>query len=137
MMIRVKQVVRFGAHGCAQEIPIQGHDIRVLMGEADGLRPIQGPQYAAAALSHLNAVVNRLTAAAGAAAGASHNLYKVIGHIALLQGPHKLAGIAQAADHRNANGTGAGNLEYSLLPAVHTADSVERIGVRIAPVTMR
>ena len=56
-------------------------------------------QDAAALFRQLHAVVDGLTAAAGAAAGTGHDLHEVIAHLAPLQGGHELAGVQQAAGH--------------------------------------
>lgn len=86
---------------------------------------------AAAFFRHLHAVMDRLTAAAGTAAGTSHDFHKVVADLASLQGGHELAGVQQAAGHSHGNHSRAGDLKFSVLPAVHAPDVAEGIGVRI------
>ena len=71
-----------------------------------------------------------LPAAAGAPAGTSHHLNEVVIHIALVDGVHQLTGVAQSADHCHADVARAGDGEYGLLPAVHTAYGGEGVRLR-------
>ena len=101
------------------------------MGEAQRHTLVNVPENVAAGLRQLLSVMDRLSAAAGAAAGTGHDLHEIIAGLAFLQRVHQLTGIAQTADHRHAHLPRSGDLKGSFLPAVHTADSTEGIGIRI------
>ena len=53
------------------------------------------------------AVDHRLTAAAGAAAGAGHDFHKVVTDFAGFQSPHQPSGVAKTADNSTAEGEAA------------------------------
>ena len=69
VVVGVQQVVRLFAKRRAKIVAIERLDVRILVREAQQLVLIEPPENAAAILRQLHAVVNGLTAAAGAAAG--------------------------------------------------------------------
>ena len=119
------------AQGLMEVLVIQGLYLRVLMGEAHRHILVNVPENVAAGLRQLLSVMDRLSAAAGAAAGTGHDLHEIVAGFPLLQSVHQLTGIAQAADHRHTHLPCSGDLKGGFLPAVHTADSTEGIGIRI------
>ena len=77
-MVCVQQMMGNIAEGLFQVIAVQLPHVRVLMGEPAGGGLIDAPQDAAAFFRQLHAVMDRLTAAAGTAAGTSHDFHKVV-----------------------------------------------------------
>ena len=132
LMVGVKQMVGYIAEGLFHELPIQLVDLGILVGEPGGGGLVDVPQDAAALFRQLHAVVDGLTAAAGAAAGTGHDLHEVIAYLAPLQGGHELAGVQQAAGHRHGHRSGSGDIELGFLPAVHAPDIPEGVGVGIS-----
>ena len=100
-MIRVKQMVGLPSQRPLQELLIEGLDLRVFMGEADGALLVQGVQTLPSLGGVVLPVVDGLTAAAGTSAGTGHDLYKIVGDLSALQGLHQLPGIPQPGDHRH------------------------------------
>ena len=100
-MIRVEQVVGLPPQRSLQELLVEGLDLRILMGEANRGLLVQLPQSVAPLPGQLLPVVDGLSAASGAAAGAGHHLHEVVAALPALQGLHQLPGIPQAGDHRH------------------------------------
>ena len=100
------------------------------MGKAQIGNGVQTVKLFSPAFRQLLAVVDGLSAAAGAAAGTGHHFHKVILHFAPAQSLDQPPGVAQAADYGHPNG-GVGNVEGGLLPAVHTPHILEGIGGRV------
>ena len=113
-----------------QEFPVQRLHVLVPVGEPHLGTLVDAPQDIAAIGRQLLPVVYGLPAAAGAPAGTSHHLNEVVIHIALVDGVHQLTGVAQSADHCHADVARAGDGEYGLLPAVHTAYGGEGVRLR-------
>ena len=78
MVVGVEQVVGLLAQRRFQVLAVQRLHVLILVGEADGHVLINAPQHVAAVGGRLFLVVDRLSAAAGAAAGAGHDLHKVV-----------------------------------------------------------
>lgn len=134
-MVCVQQMMGNIAEGLFQVIAVQLPHVRVLMGEPQGAALSMLHRDAAAFFRQLHAVMDRLTAAAGTAAGTSHDFHKVVADLASLQGGHELAGVQQAAGHSHGNHSRAGDLEFSFLPAVHAPDVAKASGSGFFPVT--
>ena len=100
-MIRVKQMVGLPSQRPLQELLIEGLDLRVFMGEADGGLLVQLPQGIASFAGQFLPIMDGLSAASGAAAGAGHHLHEVVAALPALQGLHQLPGIPQPGDHRH------------------------------------
>ena len=120
----------FFAQGGSQIIPIECLDLRVFVGESKAADSVQTVEPLATDTGQLLRRVDGLTAAAGTAAGAGHDFYKVVLYLAAPQGTNQLAGIAQAADHSHPEGV-AGNVKFRLFPAVQVPDGAERVGLGI------
>ena len=75
--------------------------------------------------------MNRLTAAAGAAAGTCHDLHKVILYAAGLERLQKLSGVPKAAHNCRADLACAGDLKAGFLPALHAAHGGKYVRVGI------
>ena len=61
LVIRMEQVVRTAAEGGTQVLPIQGLDLRILMGEPHRGLLVDAPQHVSTGLGHLRAVVDGLS----------------------------------------------------------------------------
>ena len=107
---------------------------RIFMGKAQIGNGVQTVKLFSPAFRQLLAVVDGLSAAAGAAAGTGHHFHKVILHFAPAQSLDQPPGVAQAADYGHPNG-GVGNVEGGFLPAVPYPAHPEGIGGRFLPVT--
>ena len=124
----MEQMVGTVAQRLFEVLVVQLQHILVLMGVANLHVLIDGPQHITAVLGHFLAVVDGLTTAAGAAAGTGHHFHEIVADLAVLQGVHQAAGIAQTTDNGHADGTGTGDGEGGFLPAIHAADGAEGIG---------
>ena len=123
--------MRLVGQGLFQILLVEGVHLGILMGEAELAALVQLPEHRAAEGGHLQAVVDGLAAAARAAAGAGHDLHKVVCHFSGLNGLHELTGVGQAVGHGHPDGACTGNVEGGFLPAVHAADREEGIGVGV------
>ena len=95
----MKQLVGQMRSWLSKVIVVQFLYLLVFVGEADCIFLIHGVELGASLFSQLFSVVNRLSAASGAAAGTGHDLHEIVAHIAFLKGVYQLSGIAQAAGH--------------------------------------
>ena len=102
----------------------------VLVGEAQWGVLVQLIEVFSAFAAPLLSVVDGLAAATTAAGGASHAFDEVIMHLARLQRVDQLADVAQAVDHRRADGDIA-RPEGALFPALQTAHAAEGVGVGV------
>src|SRR5699024_6817117 len=110
-------------------------DIRIFMGITDFGMLIQEIQPFPAFKGPLLSIVNRLAAAADAAAGTGHDLYKVIVDLAALDLLQKPPGIAQPADNSRPN-RNVSDGKLRLLDALVGVESAapnrfKRVGQRI------
>lgn len=74
--------------------------------------------------------MDRLSAAAHAAARTGHDFNEVVEHFFLAYRFDQPAGVAKTADHGNLDG-GAGDIDRGFSPAVHAADTVKSVRFRI------
>ena len=93
-MVGVEQEFCLLTKGLAQEFSIETLYIWVIMGLTERTLFVQTIQLFATTASQLLTVMNRLTAAANAAAGTGHNLYEVIMYLAGTNILHKITGVA-------------------------------------------
>ncbi len=113
--------------GLAQIILIELLHRRIFVREAQGSALVQGVELCAPAFRQLLTVVYRLSAAAGAAAGAGHHFHKIILNLAPPQGFDQSPGVPQAMGHSYPQ-NGSLNLEGGFFPAVHAAHVPEGVG---------
>ena len=127
----MQQMVRTFGQRLSEILFVKCLHIGVFMRETKGHLVVKSPQDISARLGALLAVVNRLTAAAGAAAGTCHNFHKIILNAAGLERLQKLSGVSETTDHRRADRACTGNVETRFLPALHAAHGGKCIRVRI------
>ena len=80
--------------------------------------------------SHEGTVYDRLSAAADTSARAGHDFDEIIGNLTLIEGCQKLVGIAESIDNSNLK-LDTGKVKCRFFPAVHTADCLESVRIRI------
>ena len=90
-MVGVQQLLCFFTQRFFQEVLIKLLYIRIVVGLAHRTVAVDGIELIAQYIGTLFAVMNRLTAAANAAAGAGHNFHEVIMNLACLQLVEQLA----------------------------------------------
>ncbi len=117
----MQQMMRTLGQRLSEILFVKRLHIGVFMRETKGHLVVKSPQDISARLGALLAVVNRLTAAAGAAAGTCHDLHKVILYAAGLERLQKLSGVSETAHNRRADRACTGNVETRFLPALHAA----------------
>ena len=100
------------------------------MREADRVVLVNLVQLLPALASQLAAVVDRLAASSGAAAGTCHDLHEIILHGAAADGADQLPRVAKTAGHRGVD-DGASDVEVGLLPPVQAAHTAEGVGVGV------
>mmetsp|Transcript_27715 Transcript_27715/g.70629 ORF Transcript_27715/g.70629 Transcript_27715/m.70629 type:complete len:221 (+) Transcript_27715:691-1353(+) len=101
VVVGVQQVVRGLAQGSSQELGVQLLDERVLVRPADVEPLVQVVHGRLPLLQDLLVGGAGLAAAADAAAGARHDLDKVVVHAARLEVGDDLLGVAQTVGHRD------------------------------------
>ena len=89
------------------------------MGEPDIADLIQAIQDLSPVPRKLLSVVDWLAASACTSAGTGHDLHKVVGNFSFPECFHQFSGIAQSAGNRHLE-NGACQIEFCLLPAIHT-----------------
>lgn len=104
------------------------------MGEPDIADLIQAIQDLSPVPGKLLSVVDWLAASACTSAGTGHDLHKVVGNFSFSECFHQFSGIAQSAGNRHLE-NGACQIEFCLLPAIHTPDCPKCVRFRILLVT--
>ena len=127
----MKQMMCSLSQRLLQILTVERLDIRILVGESDGGLGIQCPQHIPARRGHLPIVVNRLAAAAGAAARAGHHLHEIVIRLAGIHRLHQGTGITQSADHSYPHLSGAWNGKGRLFPRLVAADLGKGVGIRV------
>ena len=97
-MVGVEEAFSTLAQGLLKVFAIKGYHVGVVVGLAELALVIQLVQLLAQHAGTLLAVMNGLATAAHAAAGAGHDFYEVIMHLAGLQILDEAASITKAAD---------------------------------------
>ena len=129
-VIGVQQLVGHAGERFLQVFVVDFLDLRVLVGEAEFASGVQEVEVFGADLRHLAAFVDRLSAAAHAAARTGHDFNKVIEDFLFADCFDQAAGIAEAAYDSDFDG-GAGDVDGGFPPAVHAADAVEGVRFRV------
>ena len=119
----MQQMVRTFGQRLSEILFVKRLHIGAFMRETKGHLVVKSPQDISARLGALLTVVNRLTAAARAAAGAGHDLNEVILHVAGGNRLHELPGVAESTDHRRADRACTGNVETVVLLSKGEIDS--------------
>ena len=135
-LVGVEQVVGLLRQGGLQIVPVEHLNGGVFMGEADGALGVQLVQVGAPVSGEVLAVVDGLAAAAGAAAGAGHDLHKVVVCLPGAQGVHQLAGAGLAGGHGQTE-PGLTDGEGSLPPGLLAPDLLEGVGGGLVPVSFQ
>ena len=113
-----------------QELAIARLNIGILVREANlGVR-IEAPEHLATLGSQLATVVNGLTATTDAAAGARHDLDKVIAHTAVANCVEQAGGIAQPVRHGNTH-LSAIDIGDGFLPTIQATHAGKEIGIGV------
>ena len=101
-------------------------NLRVFVTETNRFLLVDGVKHGRALFGKLLPVVNRLSAAADAAARTGHNLHKVILRFAALNRRNQLAHVAQPVNHRRAHHSAA-DVKLRFFPRLHAAHLAEHI----------
>ena len=97
-MLGMQEFVCSAAQGLFQEFFIGFLHLRILMGEPKLSFAVQSIQSFSTLSGGFTAVMDRLSAAPDAAAGARHNFHKIIRHFSCLNILHQLPCIGQPTD---------------------------------------
>ena len=130
VVVGVQQLVCHAGERFLQILIVDFLYFRILVGETQIALGIQKIEILGADCSHLAAFVNRLSAAAYAAARTGHDFHKVIEDLAFAYCLDQPAGVSETADYGDFDG-GASDVDGCFPPAVHAADAVECVRFRI------